>query len=38
MAILLAVDLLEKKSHTTPKPIIDLARKRRDDWRGRGAA
>ena len=35
--ILLAVVLLEKKSQKTPKRIIDLALRRRDDWRGRGA-
>jgi phage-related protein len=35
--ILLAVVLLEEKSQRTPKRIIDLARKRRDNWRGRGA-
>jgi len=35
--ILLAVVLLEKSSQKTPKRIIDLARKRRDNWRGRGA-
>lgn len=35
--ILLAVVLLEKKSQRTPHRIIDLARKRRDEWRGRGA-
>jgi phage-related protein len=35
--ILLAVVLLEKKSHRTPKRIINLARRRRDEWRGRGA-
>jgi phage-related protein len=35
--ILLAVVLLEKKTQKTPKRIIDLALKRRDDWRRRGA-
>jgi phage-related protein len=35
--ILLAVVLLEKKSQRAPRRVIDLARRRRDDWRGRGA-
>ena len=35
--ILLAVLLIEKKTQRTPKPALDLARQRRDDWRDRGA-
>jgi len=35
--ILLAVLLIEKKSQKTPKPAIELAQRRRDDWRARGA-
>jgi phage-related protein len=33
--ILLALHLLEKKTQKTPKRVIDLAKKRRDDWRSR---
>ena len=35
--ILLAVVLHAKKTQKTPKRVMDLARKRRDDWRRRGA-
>ncbi len=34
--ILLAVVLLEKKTQKTRKPVIELAKKRRDNWRSRG--
>ncbi len=35
--ILLALVLLEKKTQKTPKVVLDRARRRRDDWRARGA-
>lgn len=35
--ILLAVLLIEKKSQRTPRRSIELAQKRRDDWRSRRA-
>jgi phage-related protein len=34
--VLLAVVLLEKKTQRTPKQVIELALRRRDDWRRRG--
>lgn len=34
--ILLAIVLLEKKTQKTPKNAIELAKRRRDDWRARG--
>jgi phage-related protein len=34
--ILLAMVLLEKKTQKTPKSVIELAKRRRDDWRRRG--
>jgi phage-related protein len=34
--ILLAVVLLEKHTQRTPRPVIDLAKRRRDLWRANG--
>lgn len=35
--VLLAVVLMAKQTQRTPKRVLDLARRRRDDWRLRGA-